>query len=108
MHDLDLVQKKRFSRKLMIRKFTVRAIYNCEMFSLTIEELEKMKMEFPEIHEEMFKGAFEMLHKQFELKIEMIKRENEKIQRNAGIASILGSTPAGLMEPGTLKQNLFA
>jgi len=38
----------------------------------------------------------------------MIKRENEKIQRNAGIASILGSTPAGLMEPGTLKQNLFA
>ena len=45
----------------MIRKFTVRAINNCEMFTLTIEELEKMKMEFPEIFVEMFKDAFNVL-----------------------------------------------
>ena len=59
MFEIDLSQQKRFRRKLMIRKFTVRAINNCEMFTLTIEELEKMKMEFPEVFVEIFKNAFE-------------------------------------------------
>jgi hypothetical protein len=31
------------------------------MFILTIEELEKMKMEFPELYVELFIGAFERL-----------------------------------------------
>jgi hypothetical protein len=52
---------KRFRRKNMVRRFTVRAIKNCEMFSLTIEELEKMKMEFPELYVEMFTGAYARL-----------------------------------------------
>jgi hypothetical protein len=31
------------------------------MLILTIEELEKMKMEFPEYYEELFKGAYQRL-----------------------------------------------
>ncbi len=73
----------------MIRKFTVRAINNCEMFTLTIEELEKMKMEFPEIFVEMFKNAFDILRQQFDLKIQMIKKESDKLQGKSGLAAIL-------------------
>lgn len=58
-HDLAMV--KRFRRKHMVRRFTVRALQNCEMFILTIEELEKMKMEFPELYVELFTGAYERL-----------------------------------------------
>ena len=50
--DVDLIALKR-SKKLM-RRFTVRALVNCEMFTLTIEELEKMKLEFPEMYIELF------------------------------------------------------
>jgi len=39
-----------------MRRFTVRALVNCEMFTLTIEELEKMKLEFPEMFIELFEG----------------------------------------------------
>ena len=71
-HDLAMV--KRFRRKNMVRRFTVRAIKNCEMFSLTIEELEKMKMEFPELYVEMFTGAYERLKRELLLKLDTIKR----------------------------------
>jgi hypothetical protein len=52
MIDVDLIALKR-SKKLM-RRFTVQALVNCEMFTLTIEELEKMKLEFPEMYIELF------------------------------------------------------
>lgn len=61
MMDYDLAWQKRNRRKFMVRKFTVRAHDNCEMLILTIEELEKMKMEFPEYYEELFKGAYQRL-----------------------------------------------
>ena len=61
MLNQDLLMVKRFRRRNMVRRFTVRALQNCEMFSLTIEELEKMKMEFPELYVEMFTGAYERL-----------------------------------------------
>ncbi len=71
-HDLAMV--KRFRRKHMVRRFTVRALQNCEMFILTIEELEKMKMEFPELYVELFTGAYERLQRELLLKLETIKR----------------------------------
>ena len=74
-HDLAMV--KRFRRKHMVRRFTVRALQNCEMFSLTIEELEKMKMEFPEYYVEMFTRASERLKKELLLKLETIKRQDD-------------------------------
>jgi hypothetical protein len=55
---LDLSQQRRKHRKELTHKFTVRCLANCEMFILTIEDLEKMKMEFPEYYIELFNGAF--------------------------------------------------
>jgi hypothetical protein len=45
----------------MVRRFTVRALQNLEMFILTLEDLEKMKMEFPELYIEFFTGAYDRL-----------------------------------------------
>jgi hypothetical protein len=58
-HDLTLAKRQR--RKVMVRRFTVRALQNLEMFILTLEDLEKMKMEFPELYIEFFTGAYDRL-----------------------------------------------
>jgi hypothetical protein len=76
-HDLAMV--KRFRRKHMVRRFTVRALANCEMFILTIDELEKMKMEFPELYVELFTGAYERLQRELLLKLDTIKRMEAKM-----------------------------
>ena len=62
-----------------MHKFTVRALTNCEMFLLTIEDLEKMKMEFPEYYIALFNGAFSRLQKELLIKFESIKREEAKL-----------------------------
>ncbi len=59
MIELDLMKEKR--KKTLIRRFTLCALTNCEMFVLTIEELEKMKIEFPEMFIELFNGAHRKL-----------------------------------------------
>jgi len=49
------------------------------MFILTIDELEKMKMEFPELYVELFVGAYDRLQKELLLKLDVIKRMETKI-----------------------------
>jgi hypothetical protein len=34
----------------MVRRFTVQAIENCDMFILRIDDLEKLKFEFPDMY----------------------------------------------------------
>ena len=93
-HDLAMV--KRFRRKHMVRRFTVRALQTCEMFILTIEELEKMKMEFPEHYVEMFTGAYDRLKKELLLKLETIKRQEAKLNLKSDVRSRF----AALFSPG--------
>lgn len=93
-HDLAMV--KRFRRKHMVRRFTVRALQNLEMFILTIEELEKMKMEFPELYVELFTGAYERLQRELLLKLETIKRQEAKLT----VKSDVRSRFAALFTPG--------
>jgi hypothetical protein len=93
-HDLTMV--KRFRRKHMVRRFTVRALQNCEMFILTIEELEKMKMEFPEFYVELFTGAYERLQKELLLKLENIKRQEANLTKKSDVRSRF----AALFSPG--------
>jgi hypothetical protein len=44
------------------------------MLILTIDEMEKMRLEFPDMYDELFKGAFERLQKELILKMEIIKK----------------------------------
>lgn len=58
----------------MVRRFTLQALDSCEMLILTIDEMEKMRLEFPDMYDELFKGAFERLQKELILKMEIIKK----------------------------------
>jgi hypothetical protein len=71
MIELDLMKEKR--KKTLIRRFTLCALTNCEMFVLSIEELEKMKIEFPEMFIELFNGAHRKLQRELIFKYEIMK-----------------------------------
>ena len=55
---------------VITRKFTVQSILNCELLTLPIEELEKMKIEFPEIFEELFTNSYRRLKRELQLKLD--------------------------------------
>ena len=81
MAKFDLSKTKRLRRKNMVRRFTVYALDNCEMLILTIDEMEKMRLEFPDIYADLFKGAYERLHKELIIKLEIIKKEEAKLPK---------------------------
>ena len=54
MVKFDLSKTKRLRRKNMVRRFTLQALENCEMLILTIDEMEKMRLEFPDMYDELF------------------------------------------------------
>ena len=100
----DLAWQKRNFRKYMVRKFTVRALVNCEMLILTIEELQKMKMEFPEYYDEFFEGENQRLKQELLLKYNCFKVEESKL--NKGIFSrLVGHFSPGLT-PGGMSQSI--
>lgn len=79
MAKFDLSKTKRLRRKNMVRRFTVQALDNCEMLILTIDELEKMRLEFPDIYADLFKGAYERLQRELILKLDIIRKEEAKL-----------------------------
>jgi CRP-like cAMP-binding protein len=66
---------RRFHRKkkTLIRKFTVQALIDCELLILLMEDLDKMKIEFPDVFEEFFMNSYRRLRKELELKIQAIQ-----------------------------------
>jgi hypothetical protein len=44
------------------------------MFILRIDDLEKMKMEFPDMYVDLFEGAHERLQRELLMKLDVIKR----------------------------------
>ena len=58
----------------MVRRFTAQAIENCDMFILRIDDLEKLKMEFPDMYSNLFEGANDRLKCELLLKLEVIKQ----------------------------------
>lgn len=67
-------QARRYHRKkqTLTRKFTVQALLDCELLILLMEDMDKMKIEFPEIFEEFFMNSYRRLRKELELKIQAI------------------------------------
>ena len=62
----------------MVRRFTLQALENCEMLILTIDEMEKMRLEFPDMYDELFQGTYDRLQKELILKMEVIKKQEVK------------------------------
>lgn len=75
MYNLEIrLESRQLKRKNMVRRFTVQAIENCEMQVLRIDDLEKMKIEFPECFSDMFNGANDRLKKELILKVDVIRK----------------------------------
>ena len=45
---------------------------------LTIDKLEKLRLEFPEVFSELFNGVYQRLQKDLILKVDNIKKEEQK------------------------------
>lgn len=61
MTNIEFTLSMKIKKKNMTRRFTAQAIDNLEMLILTIDELEKMRLEFPEQYTDLFKGSYERL-----------------------------------------------
>ncbi len=63
--------KRTFIKKKedFMRRFTTKAIENCDMMTLSMDDLEKMKLEYPEVFFEMLQDASEQLEEHIQIKI---------------------------------------
>jgi hypothetical protein len=55
-------------KRELIRKFTVLAKGDSELLTLSVPDLDKMRLEFPEYYQELHKGAKERLKSDLKLK----------------------------------------
>ena len=78
MVSFELSKAKRLKRNNIVRRFTVLGMENSELLILTMDELEKMRLEFPEQYIDLFDGANNRLQKELLLKFEILKKEEEK------------------------------
>ncbi len=58
------VKLLRPEKNMITRKFTVQSVLTCELLTLNIVELDKMKIEFPEIFEELFTNSYRRLKRE--------------------------------------------
>ncbi len=79
----------------MVRRFTLQALDSCEMLILTIDEMEKMRLEFPDMYDELFQGAYERLQKELILKMEIIKKQEIKQNPGDTLSKALGGGGQG-------------
>ena len=81
MYNFDLGMGSRsLKRRDLSRRFTVQAIDNCEMYILKIEDMEKMKLEFPDLFQDLFSGAHDRLQRELILKLEVIKKMEAQLE----------------------------
>lgn len=55
-------------KRELIRKFTVQAKGDSELLTLSVPDLDKMRIEFPEIYQELHKGSIDRLKQDMKLK----------------------------------------
>jgi hypothetical protein len=77
-------------RYIITRKFTVQSLITCELVTLNIGELDKMKIEFPEVFDELFTNSYRRLNRELKLKLEAanICREIQQNGRSVGAGAI--------------------
>jgi hypothetical protein len=75
----------------------VQALVKCELLMLMIEDIDKMKIEFPDVFEELFTNSYRRLKKELQLKIEAIKL-CEKSRNTSNLRSMRASNILDAME----------
>lgn len=68
-------------KDLLIRRFTLLAIENCDLLTLSVKDLHKMKLEFPKIFTLLLHDARRTFRKELSLKIEKIKIHEFQLSR---------------------------
>lgn len=76
----------------MRRNFTVRATDNCDILTISLDDLEKMMLEFPDVYYELMYDASETLTRHEKSKMEEIqRRELEKAKQKSELNSNISS-----------------
>ena len=57
----------------MLRRFTVQAAENCDLLGLTLSDMLKMKLEFPEQFKEISDSAVKNLTSELTLKLSLVR-----------------------------------
>lgn len=84
--------KKKAKKGPAIRKFTVQAQENCDLLTLTLEDLDKMNVEFPDICQQLINDAVERIHKETTLKVEAVREcEMEQAKQKSDLRSKLSA-----------------
>ena len=50
------------SRDQLIRRFTVMSLENCELLTLSVKDILKMRLEFPNIFAKIIEDLFKIFH----------------------------------------------
>jgi hypothetical protein len=74
--DSNLMRRSQVTLDL-IRRFTVQAFESVDLLVIPINDLLKMKLEFPKYFNEMFRGTKEKLRRDLIQKIEIIKNHEQ-------------------------------
>jgi hypothetical protein len=74
--------------KILLRRFTVQALINCELLLLMLEDIGQMLNEFPEIYNELFANSIKRLMKELKIKNQAI----EYYEKSSGHEEIMNSS----------------
>ena len=86
MLDLDIRFSTRTLKKHnILRRFTLQAVENCDTYILRLDDLEKLRFEFPEMFSELFLGANDRLKCELLLKLEVINKCEASVDGNVDI-----------------------
>lgn len=72
----------------LLRQFTVMAYKNCDLLSLSVADVDKMRIEFQEVYMELFKHAKQSLRHNKEKKQEQIDLEIKTKEENTKFAAL--------------------
>lgn len=85
-------KSKKRKRVPLIRKFTVQAQENCDLLTLTLEDLDKMNIEFPDICKQLLDDAIERIHSDTKLKLDSMREcEMEAAKQKSDLRSKLSA-----------------
>jgi hypothetical protein len=62
-----------FDKDQLIRRFTTQAKGNCDLLTMSIRDLLKMKLEFPKVFANLFIDVRKKLNKELGMKIDVIR-----------------------------------
>lgn len=73
-----------FDKDMLIRRFTTLAKGNCDLLTLSIRDLLKMKLEFPKVFAHLFQDVRKKLNRELGMKIDMIREyEQDMIEKQS-------------------------